>query len=623
MAELLINQAADPRELERAWLRVFRNDLEDGVISKAGRRFLGDLDANLERLSDQLLRGSFQWQPPVEFSLPKASGGTRTLRVPSVRDRIVLARLADLVDPWADLVQSPFSYAYRQGSGVSRAVNEVVKLRDQGLHWAAGADITDCFGTLDRSAAFLLLEQLIPDDSLGWLFHTLDSQTRKILETDGRGVLQGSPLSPVLCNLALTELDNEFFRAGLVVHRYADDMLIQARSEREARAALETLTRLVEEAGMTVSPEKTRIMSSKEGFTFLGEEFAGDHPAVQEEVRPNERRALYVGGTGRGLVLESGKILVNQKKEELLAVPQKRVERIVTLGPVGISAGVRQWALNAGVPLIHLSLRGKFLGSSVSFDADGLDRRRRQYRLCEDALWQMPMAASMVVGKIAGQRSLMIRYGADLDDHIVRRCVNTLAEAQVEAMSVETVDELMGIEGYASKSYWEAFGRLLPEEIKFPGRRRRPPPDAVNSALSLGYSVLTTEAVGAIAAAGLDPACGVLHAPQQGRASLALDLVEEFRPLIVDSMVLDAFRRRILTHESVRPNPEPEKGGVLLTDEGRKAFFARYERRMATVFGHAVLRSKMSYRYAVHAQAQAIARMVETGMPAYEPVRWR
>ena len=195
-----------------------------------------------------------------------------------------------------------------------------------------------------------------------------------------------------------------------------------------------------------------------------------------------------------------------------------------------------------------------------------------------------------------------------------------MQSAASTALGAGSRAQLMGVEGGAAKAYWSAFATLVPEGCGYSGRARRPPPDIVNAALSLGCSLLTAEAEGALAAAGLDPADGVLHEPYRERAALALDLMEEFRPLVVDSVVLDLLRRGSITPASAVPQ---DGGGVWLGDDARAALFRRFERRMTTVAGNARLRRRVSYRRALHLQAEHLAHLVGSGDVDYEPVRWR
>jgi len=180
---------------------------------------------------------------------------------------------------------------------------------------------------------------------------------------------------------------------------------------------------------------------------------------------------------------------------------------------------------------------------------------------------------------------------------------------------------LLGVEGAAARSYFKAFGMLLPDDFQFEVRSRRPPMDPVNAALSFGYALLTGEAVSAAALAGLDPSVGFLHGDDDGRPSLALDLMEEFRPLVVDTTVLNLFRRNRLTADHFRS--EDGRPGVLFTDEGRRRFLNAFEERMLTVFAHVPSGRRVSYRRGLYLQAVQFSAVLAGSEPAYRPVSWR
>jgi CRISPR-associated protein Cas1 len=185
----------------------------------------------------------------------------------------------------------------------------------------------------------------------------------------------------------------------------------------------------------------------------------------------------------------------------------------------------------------------------------------------------------------------------------------------------DSIEVLMGLEGSGADAYWSAFRTLLPEWCSFEGRRHSPPPDGVNAMLSFGYTLLTGEAVTALHASGLEPGIGVIHAEGNDKPSLALDMMEEFRPVITDSVVLNLLRREQITRKSFRS--ESGKDSVLLTHESRKIVLAAIEERMLQIFSYPATNKKVSYRRALYLQAQAVAKCVQSGHVKYQPIRWR
>jgi CRISP-associated protein Cas1 len=621
---------ADPERLVRAWEVVRRNDDADGVRSGGVDRFADDLTANLERVAAQLAAGTYAPGPLAGVDIPKSGGGRRRLKVPVVADRVVERALAEvigeLVDPWL----SPWSMGYRQGLSIGDAHRLLAAERDAGATHVLRSDLTDCFDGLDRARVVGALAGFVDDPAVLELVERLCARPawwRGSLRVVDRGVAQGSPLSPLLCNLYLDELDRALAAHGIPAVRFADDLALPAGSADDAARALRRLTREVARVGLELNEDKTEVMSFAEGFAFLGEEFTDRYPSAEAERQQPDRRTLYVGRQGAGVHLSQGKLVVSRDDEDLLAVPVTQVGRVVLFGAVGLSAGARSHVLYQKVPVVLLSRRGNYLGRLDGSGSSGAAARRRQYAASADPAERLAVAKSIVGGKVANQRALLHRYGGGSDEpEEVGAAADELRRLGGLAADCEDVGQLLGMEGAAAKRYFDSFARLLPEGYEFPGRRRRPATDVVNSMLSFGYACLTGEAVGAVAAAGLDPGIGLLHADAD-RPSLALDLIEEFRPVVVDTVVLNCARRALVPADATKPAPDGE--GVFLTDAARHAFLSQLEERMLTLFGYTVGRSRVSYRRALHLQARQLSVLLRSGplngpdSDAYRTIRWR
>lgn len=267
---------------------------------------------------------------------------------------------------------------------------------------------------------------------------------------------------------------------------------------------------------------------------------------------------------------------------EVLDLPSGHVERIVCFGAVGVSAGVRTWALSNDVDVVFASRRGSYLGQHLSADSSTrVSRLRAQLEFVDDPARSLALAMSIVEAKVRKQIVVLQRFGRRDHAADVRDAVSQMRHVLLVLLVLRecvTTDEVMGIEGAAASAYFPAYGSLFPEELRFEARSRQPPLDLTNSALSFLYTVLVGECVTALAAAGLDPAIGAFHADHERRPSLALDLMEEFRPLIVDQVVLSAARKSELRAEHAWS--EPGRAGVLLTKAGKTGILDGYERRM-------------------------------------------
>ncbi len=610
--------------LTEAWQRVLANDRADDVLSSGVRRFEKAADERLAQLSTALLSGTYRPRTLTLVEIPKDDGGVRVLLVPPVVDRIVERSVLTALIPLIDPLLGPGSFGYRPGLGVVDAVQALARLRDEGFSHVLRTDVDDCFPSIDRRRVRRLLHHLVDDAPLVALLDLLldrrPNDPGRAAARAARGLAQGSPLSPLLANLVLEHIDDRLRRAGFPLVRYADDVAVAATSREDAWEAGRVAAVAAEEIGMAL--DTTEVMSFDEGFTFLGEDFGPRYPpVVDHRTAVPDRRTVYLGVAGSRARIDEGRIVVHHGDEELLDVPAGLVARVVCFGPVAVSAGLRNWALSAGVEMVFCSQRGRYLGQTVSGHTGRVERLRRQLDVSESAHRYLPIARAVVEAKIRKQAVLL--------QHLMRKeSAPELAEA-VGAMQgyadmlPEATDrsEVMGLEGAAARAYFQAWTAVVDPSFRFTGRNRRPPLDVVNSALSFGYAVLVSEATSALAAAGLDPAIGFLHSDVDGRPSLALDLAEEFRPLIVDQVVMELLRRRRLTVNHGRH--DERGGGVLLTAAGRTALLDAYERRMLRFTRGSLTDFAGTLRRHLYRQAQVLAGCVEGTQPMYVGLSWR
>ena len=431
-------RAAAPDLLAAAWADVLAGDSEDGVLGAGVTSFAQAAGDHLAEISAQLISGSYVPGRLTPVALPRSDGQTRILHVPVVRDRIVersvLTVLTPVIDPWL----GPFSYAYRPGLGVADAVQAIARLRDEGLRWAARADFDDCFGNIPVARLRRMLAVLVEDAGLLELIEAL--LARRTAARGSRAVVkglpQGSPLSPLWTNLVLAGFDARVARAGFPLVRYSDDLVCLAASRDEAWEAMRVMSEAAGELGMPLGADKSAVMSFEEGFCFVGEDFGPRYPPALDGHRVIEppRRVLYLGMQGAHGRLEAGRVIVESSQDqELLDVPSGSVERIVCFGAVGISAGLRSWALAADVDLVFLSRRGSYLGHA--WPAAGqhrMARLRAQLAVADDPARLLPFARAVVTAKVRKQIVLLQRSGRRDNAEAVSGAVGQMEQLLVD-----------------------------------------------------------------------------------------------------------------------------------------------------------------------------------------------
>jgi CRISPR-associated protein Cas1 len=622
----LLARVCDPGALAEAWKKVLHHDAEDDVLSAGVQRFARDADARLEELRARLSGGDYRPAPLTRVSIVKDDGQERALHIPPVADRIVERAVLSVLTPLIDPLLGPGSFAYRPGLGVLHAVQEVVRLRDQGFTHVLRTDIADCFPSVRVEGLRRILSVIVPDPELMEIVDLLLTRPLPGLgrrrNPTGIGLPQGSPLSPIFANLVLEHFDDRLRREGYPVVRYSDDAAILATSRDDALEAHRIASKAAEEIGMTLGEDKTDIMSFETGFCFLGEDFGTRYPPVVENrIDVPDERTLFVSAAGSRVRIDEGRVVVERDEQELLDVPAGLVARIVCFGPVGVTAGLRNWALSTGVELVFCSQRGRYLGQIIGGHTNRVQRLRHQLAVAETPDRYLPVAREIVAAKIRKQAVLLRRVMRKDTAQELAESVGIMEGYAVMLPEAVTREEIMGLEGAAARAYFQAWVACVDPSFGFTGRNRRPPLDVVNSALSFGYAILLSEAVSALVATGLDPAIGFLHTDQDGRPSLALDLVEEFRPLVVDQIVMEALRRRRLRPEHGRQ--DENRGGVLLTAAGREVVLDAYERRMLQMTRGALPDFAGTLRRHLYRQAQVLAAWVENLAPGYVGLSWR
>jgi len=623
-----LDRVARPRNLFDAFEKVRRNDEADG---RSTRQLLGFLENPAEHLADlsgELKDESYRPQHLWEVEIPKEDGDVRRLSVPSFTDRVVERAIYQVLMPNLDPELYPSAFAYRVGVGVNDAVDALATARDRdGCRFIARFDFDDCFDTLDHARLMWELRERINDPwLLGMVKRFLARPIRSEHGTRPQtGAAQGSVLSPLLANLYLHGFDDAMFRRGFRVIRYADDVAVPTRTKGEAERALSAASEEAHVVGMSLNQDEHWVGSFEGGVDFIGTRFTDRVPPWNEDrfLSEPERRSLFVAQQDTYIALRRGQVRVLRGEDLLLAVPISLVRQIVAYGRVQLSPWLRNQAMEMGIDLIFLSRNGRYVGSLSGDRHASDDVLPAQLMAITDLDLTRYLASRFVAGKIANMRALLVRRNqAPEVASALSDTAKELASARRRATRADNLDTLRGIEGAATKRYWRHFAHLLPNGVEFNGRNRRPPRDPVNSLLSFGYAVLLPEVEGACRTAGLDPRYGFLHPKGRNRPSLALDLIEEFRPLIVDTTVLSVLNRGIVKPD--RDFVTKQKGGCRISnDEARRAFLAALERRMLTRFAHTPSGVRTSYRRALHLQARQLATVLLGLRTDYEPVMWR
>jgi CRISPR-associated protein Cas1 len=327
---------------------------------------------------------------------------------------------------------------------------------------------------------------------------------------------------------------------------------------------------------------------------------------------------LYGTTPGSRITKRKGRVVLLEEGREVASRRLIDVSHIALFGNVDVGSALLRACFDEGIPVLWFSTGGWFCGAASGASLKNVGLRIRQHRAA--AIGAPELASAFVFGKIKNARTLIRRHG----DASAGPALQQLASLAHRAQQERSLDALLGIEGTAARVYFAQFARLLKgsgrvREFAFEERNRRPPRDRVNALLSFFYALLVKDAVVAVTAVGFDPYVGFYHRPRFGRPALALDLAEEFRPLIADSAVLTAINNGEL-HE--RDFVE-RAGAVALTPAGRRKAIQAYERRISTELRHPTFGYRASYRRVLEIQARLLAAVLVGDIEAYRPLTTR
>lgn len=336
---------------------------------------------------------------------------------------------------------------------------------------------------------------------------------------------------------------------------------------------------------------------------------------------------LYLTEPGSSLHKEYQRLrVVSHDKRPLMVVPLSRVTDVVVVGRINVTTAALFSLLEAGVGLTMLSRTGKLQGRLLPPTGKNLPLRQAQYRQAADPAFCLKLSQWLVKGKLRNHRSQarrMLRFSlpdpeqaaaSPQPDWLAGR-VSQITTSLKTIPTCSDIATLMGQEGQAAKAYFAIFRAALKKDLTFANRTRRPPKDPVNALLSLGYSLLTANMMTALEIVGLDPYCGFFHTNVYGRPALALDLMEEFRPVIVDSLVLTLVNKRMLKADDFKTDHQ----GVFLNRRGRTVFFRAYTDRLNTKIYHTPAQRAISYQKIFEVQARQIAKLIQETQETYKP----
>lgn len=337
--------------------------------------------------------------------------------------------------------------------------------------------------------------------------------------------------------------------------------------------------------------------------------------------------ALYVTQDNMYLSLDGENVVILRNGKEVGRIPLHNLETIVTFSYIGASPALMFKCAENQISLVFLNPNGKFLARTVGKENGNVLLRRQQFRIADDSEASLEIAGKFIIAKLYNSKWILERMTRDypmrLDAALFKKKSTELDIRMQELLSAKNNDDLRGIEGSAAAAYFSVFDDMILQQkdsFHFAGRSKRPPLDSVNAMLSFAYSLLASMCASALECVGLDPYVGFLHTDRPGRASLALDLMEEFRAVLADRFVLTLINKKIVSQKDFL---EKESGAVIMTDDARKAFLTAWQARKKETIVHPFINEKIEWGLVPFVQATLLARYIRGDMDAYPPFLWK
>lgn len=336
---------------------------------------------------------------------------------------------------------------------------------------------------------------------------------------------------------------------------------------------------------------------------------------------------LYVTSPDSYLSLDGENIVILDKEKEIGRIPLHNLESVVSFGYRGASPALMGGCAQRNISLCFLSPQGKFLARVTGSVKGNVVLRKRQYQVSQDTNERLQIAKNCILGKVYNSRWVLERavrdHGLQIDAEKVKGASVFLRQSLDRIENCGDLDQLRGHEGEAASIYFGVFDQLILQQKKdfsFSGRNKRPPMDNVNAMMSFVYTLLTNTIASALETVGLDPYVGFMHTDRPGRVSLALDLIEELRPVLADRFVLTLINKKMVSKKDFS---QKEDGAVLISDNARKMLLTEWQNKKKEIITHPYLGEKVEWGMIPFVQSMLLARYLRGDLEQYPPFFWK
>ncbi|MBQ2992058.1 MAG: CRISPR-associated endonuclease Cas1 [Clostridia bacterium] len=570
--------------------------------------------------------------------LLQENGKERSIARLAATDMLLLRAICQILSPLLEPSFSSHSYAYRSGMSAADAVREAKLIMENGYPYALKMDIADFFASIDHD---ILLDMLQPyaDDDLLYLIRTLLSPRCRDESTGQtavlrRGLVLGSPLSPLLSNLYLTPLDRFLEEKGIPFVRYADDLTLFLPYKKDAAALLESVSAfLAGSLRLQLRPDKCEICYCTElqllGFWFRmrcsrleAVRFRNKTPTIQLdswESLPLSGVCESASFLQNGILTRRHMALLYEGEQYRRLLPSAGLEALHLHADVLLSPDFLSFAAQQGIRLCYYNQYGHYIGSFIPAAAQAgnscMLAQMRHYLSAKDRLYLARRFEHASLFNLYQN----IRYYRERKNEALLEPETAILDAIDELRTAQSIETLMLIEARARQIYYSAFPLIITHpEFSFSQRSIRPPRDPVNAMISFGNTLLYQLVSDAIYSSRLDIRISLIHsAAGQRSENLHLDLADVFKPILVDRVIFSMINKRAIHADCFSSRPD---GGVYLSRKGKQLFIRHMEDKLDQTITHSG--KKMTYRQLIRDEVLSLQNYFEHGT-SYRPYHYR
>ncbi len=560
-------------------------------------------------------------------------GKRRNIASLNVIDRFISRMLSKKLDKYFDPLFCDNSFAYREGKGVPDALNKAKTYIEQGCKYVVEIDIKDYFDNIVLEDLYSLVEQQIKDSAVLYLIHAYlycDISNDGRINPNLKGVVQGNPISPILSNLYLLELDKLLEEKNLMWIRYADNVYVFTKEYEEALGLFNLISMQIELKGLTLNINKSGVFNI-DNKVILGYDLyqtkkgidirKHSYKEIKQYSRWHDTNMQFLNGkyhiVSDGIINKSDFSLLFENEEKKCYIPVEVVDQINIFGNVTLASNVlqtlSQHKLKASFFDRYGNMIGTFFPENTKSSSNILIKQCEKYI---DETIRIDTARKM---EIAGLHNIRanLRYYNKKHKGVFDESIKVIGQYIDGINKADSVEEMLLLEAKAREKYYSMFNYILDnEDFVFTKRTKRPPKDAINALISFGNTLVYNHFLHLLWKKGIDPRFGVIHHSNKRSFSLNLDFADIYKPIIVDRIIFTIVNRRLLTANS---DFREYKDGISLNRQGKIEFLKLYEEKLNSKI--TVDDQMISYRKQMELEVQSYKNfLLEDGK--YKPYKY-